>query len=97
MMTNERAIEILDPTYREKYDSIDVVNEACEIGMLAIKTLGSFWHNSSEELPNEIGHNWVLDCDGKIKDADWNGSFWTFNDSGTIGAALFPRWALPLR
>lgn len=36
-MTNERAIEILDPEHREQYDSIETVNEACRIGMNAIK------------------------------------------------------------
>lgn len=36
-MTNERAIEILDPEHREQYDSIEIVNEACRIGMNAIK------------------------------------------------------------
>ena len=35
-MTIERAIEILDPTHREHYDSIDVVNEACKMGMEAL-------------------------------------------------------------
>lgn len=35
-MTVERAIEILDPTHREHYDSIDVVNEACKMGMEAL-------------------------------------------------------------
>lgn len=36
-MTNERAIEILDPEHREQYDSIETVNEACRIGMNAIR------------------------------------------------------------
>lgn len=35
-MTNERAIEILDPTHREHYESIDPVNEACRMGMDAL-------------------------------------------------------------
>ena len=35
-LTVERAIEILDPTHREHYDSIDVVNEACKMGMEAL-------------------------------------------------------------
>ena len=38
-MTNERAIEILDPEHREHYDSIETVNEACRIGMRGIKEL----------------------------------------------------------
>lgn len=36
-MTIERAIEILDPEHREHYDSIEVVNEACRMGMQALK------------------------------------------------------------
>ena len=36
-MTNERAIEILDPEHREHYESLEPVNEACRIGMNAIK------------------------------------------------------------
>lgn len=36
-MTFERAAEILDPNHREHYDSIETVNEACRIGMKAIK------------------------------------------------------------
>ena len=35
-MTLERAAEILDPNHREHYDSIETVNEACEIGRQAI-------------------------------------------------------------
>lgn len=35
-MTLERAAEILDLTHREHYESIDPVNEACEIGRKAI-------------------------------------------------------------
>ena len=36
-MTIERAMEILDPTHREHYDSIDVVNEACLMGIQALR------------------------------------------------------------
>lgn len=36
-MTNERAAEILDPNHREHYESIEPVNEACRMGMEAIK------------------------------------------------------------
>lgn len=36
-MTAERAIEILDPTHREHYDSIEPVYEACRMGMEALK------------------------------------------------------------
>ena len=36
-MTIERAMEILDPNHREHYSSIDVVNEACEMGRKALE------------------------------------------------------------
>lgn len=36
-MTIERAIEILDPEHREHYDSIETVNEACLLGIDALK------------------------------------------------------------
>lgn len=36
-MTNERAIKILDPEHREHYESIEPVNEACRMGMDALK------------------------------------------------------------
>lgn len=38
-MTLDRAIEILDPEHREHYESIDPVNEACRIGMNALKQI----------------------------------------------------------
>ena len=36
-MTIERAIEILDPEHREHYESIEIVEEACRMGMAALK------------------------------------------------------------
>lgn len=36
-MTIERAIEILDPEHSERYESIDIVKEACRMGMEALK------------------------------------------------------------
>ena len=35
-MTNERAAEILDPMHRERYGSIEPVNEACRMGREAL-------------------------------------------------------------
>lgn len=37
MMELTRAIEILDPEHREQYDSLEEVNEACRMGMEALK------------------------------------------------------------
>ncbi|MGN0163518.1 MAG: hypothetical protein ACI4EA_08085 [Candidatus Ornithomonoglobus sp.] len=36
-MKIERAMEILDPNHREHYESIDIVNEACEMGRSALE------------------------------------------------------------
>ena len=41
-MTYDRAIEILDPTHREDYGSIDPVNEACRMGMEALQFVRDF-------------------------------------------------------
>ena len=46
-MTIERAIEILDPEHRECYDSIETVNEACRMGIIALKKLIT---SSTEEV-----------------------------------------------
>lgn len=35
----KRAIEILDPNHRERYESIDVVNKACVLDQIALKRL----------------------------------------------------------
>lgn len=36
-MTIERAIQILDPKHREHYDSVETVNEACRMGIAALR------------------------------------------------------------
>lgn len=40
-ITTERAVEILDPTHREQYsdlpDGMEQINEACRMGMEALK------------------------------------------------------------
>ena len=36
-MTNERAAEILNPTHYEDYDNLETVQEACRMGMVALK------------------------------------------------------------
>lgn len=36
-MTNERAIEILNPEHREHYKSIEAVNEACRMAISALE------------------------------------------------------------
>ena len=48
-MKIERAIEILNPEHRENYDGMDEVNEACRMGMEALKR--TRWIPCSERLP----------------------------------------------
>lgn len=48
-MTIERAIEILNPEHREHYDSIETVNEACQMGMKALEKMR--WIPVEERLP----------------------------------------------
>ena len=38
-MEIERAIEILDPEHREQYESLEPVNEACRMGMEALRRM----------------------------------------------------------
>lgn len=40
-MKIERAIEILDPGHREHYDDLEEVNEACRMGMEALRIVQS--------------------------------------------------------
>lgn len=47
-MTIERAIEILDPKHREVYESIDPVNEACEMGQKALWRLKPLYPEEKE-------------------------------------------------
>lgn len=56
-MTIDRAIEILDPEHLEHYKSLDEVNEACRMGMEALKR--TRWIPCSERLPDE-NNRWVL-------------------------------------
>ena len=58
-MTIERAIEILDPEHREYYGSIEPVNEACRMGMNALKELAEVKEKLESgllvELPYKLG------------------------------------------
>ena len=36
-MKIKRAMEILDPTHRERYDSLGIVEDACRMGITALK------------------------------------------------------------
>ena len=50
-MTIDRAIEILNPEHREHYNGLDEVNEACRMGMEALKR--QRWIPCSERMPPE--------------------------------------------
>lgn len=52
-MTIERAIEILDPEHREHYESIESVNEACRMGMEALKENEKL-RKEMKEIKNKI-------------------------------------------
>lgn len=60
-MTNERAIEILDPEHREHYESIEPVNDACRMGMEALKK-----RTATAPLKNEPLWAVCPDCGGSI-------------------------------
>lgn len=51
----ERAIEILDPTHRERYrdltDSMEQVSQACQMGMDALRTIHPLDANPPEYIP----------------------------------------------
>lgn len=78
-MKIERAIEILDPEHRECYDGMDEVNEACRMGMAALKR--TRWIPCSERLPEElvpVNVVWVNRCPpsyyAHIKDIPFSGT-----------------------
>lgn len=50
-MTIDRAIEILNPEHREHYKNLDEVNEACRMGMEALKQ--TKWIPCSERPPED--------------------------------------------
>lgn len=60
-MTHERAAEILDPEHREHYESLEPVNEACRMGMEALK-------KRTPKKPLENEPMWAVcpDCGGSI-------------------------------
>lgn len=58
-MTPERAIQILDPDHREHYESIDPVNEACRMGMDALKRVEKTREETAQEIFSWFWHNLV--------------------------------------
>lgn len=54
-MKIERAIEILNPEHREAYDDLEEVNEACRMGMLALRIIQAIEENETGRfLPAEL-------------------------------------------
>lgn len=92
-MTIERAIEILNPEHREHYDSIETVNEACRMGMEALRW--NRWVPVEERLPkpetevmivcNRNGKRFIATAiyeDGTLFEED---SDWDWNDIWEYG------------
>lgn len=71
-MTDERAMEILDPKHREHYESIEPVNEACRIGMNAIKRVKQIEKENTElkTLLTEAGKLLLEYCEGDFCKGD---------------------------
>ena len=58
-MTPERAIEILDPEHREHYESMESVNEACRMGMDAIRQVETIRKETAREIFSWFWRNLV--------------------------------------
>ena len=58
-VTSERAIEILDPDHREHYESIEPVNEACRMGIDALKRVETIREETAREIFGWFWHNLV--------------------------------------
>lgn len=85
-MTIDRAIEILNPEHREHYDSLDELNEACRMGMEALKQ--TKWIPCSERLPHDVSRCLVCRYDYVTKtrftDILWfeSGIWWNGSHGG---------------
>ena len=72
-MTDERAMEILDPDHREHYESIEPINEACRIGIAAIKRAKELKAENAalrERLEKAVELENKID-NGELVDAIW--------------------------
>ena len=93
-MTIDRAIEILDPEHRERYDGMDEVNEACRMGMEALKR--TRWIPCSERLPESTLELLVI-VSGKVGNITFVNSVNIGNfdrDEGWI-LEMWPEWETP--
>lgn len=48
-MSIDRAIEILNPEHREHYSNVEIVNDACRLGVLALQKMK--FSENVEECP----------------------------------------------
>lgn len=107
-MTYERAAEILDPEHRERYESIEIVNEACRMGREALfrqmpgsphpdgdeSILACPTCESGEYLYNEDGNRCAF-CGQCGQAIDWNAEL--FKTAGQMKPVLkYPgsKWRL---
>lgn len=80
-MTLDRAIEILDPEHREHFESVDPIDEACRIGMNALKQIRDgklvevvycrecrFSHKVTDDTGDVVG--WLCSLYGDENDED---------------------------
>lgn len=65
----DRAIQILDPEHREHYESLDEVNEACRMGMEALKAIR--WIPVEEGLPQAKDEYGWVDCIVNVVESRW--------------------------
>lgn len=97
-MTIERAMEILNQDHWECYEGLDEVNEACRMGMEALKR--ARWTPVSEKMPEQRGcylvavKHWY---DGKpvTKEASWNGADWLSSEKKVEITTRVTHW-MPL-
>lgn len=79
-MENERAIEILDPEHREAYESLEPVNEACRMGVEALR-------RRVPESPYPDGDAGVLACP-----SCGSGEYLHNEDGNRLGCEINPSY-----
>ena len=67
-MKIERAIEILDPEHRERYEDLEEVNEACRMGMEVLQMLRD---GKMVEFGNWVGEEYDGFADGNPVYETW--------------------------
>lgn len=74
-MTNERAIEILNPEHREDYKSMEPIEEACRMGMKALEKQipkkPTFEGKGFDGNGNITYETWICHCCGEEHEVDY--------------------------